>query len=759
VQVAVPVPLRRTFTYLWPDIAPEPQAGVRVRVPFGRRRLTGVVVETAPTVGEPPRRLRLVESILDVEPALPAPLLKLAAFTAEHYVAPLGEVLRAFLPAGLGSRWREERSGEALPNIVTWVLRGAEVGGSPPEEGTARRRQRAPARERVLALLEEAGGGLPLDRLRAAGASAAVIRSLLRRAEVRLEKRQEPPSIATVQVTDPLQHGGQFDPGADPEGDLDPAQTAAVHALVAAVHGRRAERFLLFGVTGSGKTEVYLRAAAAALEAGHGVLILVPEIALTPALVGRLARRFGDRLAVLHSGLSPRRRAAAWGRLRRGEARLALGARSALFAPLARLGLIIVDEEQEATYKQEETPRYNARDLALVRGRIESCPVVLVSATPALETYARAMAGRDRILRLPRRVAGRPLPVVRIVDRRAEFRSAGRVELLSPVLTEALADIGREGSQAMLLVHRRGWAAFLLCRACGDPIRCSACSVSLTLHRADRRLACHYCGRTRALPAACPTCSERALQEIGAGTERVEEELHRVAPGLRVLRMDADTVRGAGGHARLLARFAAGEADVLVGTRMVAKGHDFPGVRLVGILGGDALLGFPDFRAAEWTFQTVTQAAGRAGRGMDPGQVVLQAFAADHYALRHAAAHDAEGFYAAEDRFRRALLYPPHAVLAAVRVRHRNEKRAAARIAALAADLRADPDAGEHLRILGPAPAPLARLRTYHRFHLLLKARSRRRLSAVLHRLAARLEQDRVPPGEVACDVDPSSLL
>ncbi len=742
VAVAVPLPLRRTFSYLWPEGLPEPRAGQRVRIPFGRRRLTGIVLEEE-VEGQAMAGLRPVEAVVDADPLLPPRLLELIRFAADYYLVPIGEMFRAVLPGGMAPAGEGQPASRPIRRVA--VLQAPPAGCGAWEEILPR----APAQRRAVKRLRQGGGRVPVSDLRAAGVSAAVLRSLADRGALAWD--EEPLPAARPE--------GLASAASHPPINLSDEQVPAVEAIRAAVAGREAASFLLHGVTGSGKTEVYLRAAAACLAMGRGVLILVPEIGLTPSLVGRLSREFGPRLAALHSALPARQRRAHWDRVRRGEAPLVVGARSAVLAPLPDVGLIIVDEEQDGSYKQEETPRYHARDLALVRGRLESCPVVLASATPAMETYARAAGGKHGLLTLTRRVARRGLPAFHIIDLRQEFREVGRETLLSRALLEALRDNHAAGGQAMLLRNRRGWAAFLLCRACGEPVGCRNCSVSLTLHRSRGRLLCHYCGLSLPVPPACPSCGDAALQEMGAGTERVEEEIARALPELRILRMDADSVRRQGGHARLLARFAAGEADLLVGTQMIAKGHDFPGVTLVGILGGDQILALPDFRAAEWTFQLATQAAGRAGRGNVPGRVLLQAFRADHYALRRAREHDYAGFFAQEDRFRRALLYPPHAVLAAVRVQHREAARAAALIEDLARHLRADPEGGEHIRVLGPAPAPLARLRGRHRFHLLVKARSRTRLAAVLRRLADRQEAARGGAGAASIDVDPSTIL
>jgi primosomal protein N' (replication factor Y) len=711
-------------------------------VPFGRRRLTGVVLGEAPSGGDAGLRLRTVEKIVDADPVLPQVVMDLVRFAADHYVVAEGEVLRAALPAGMAAAGGRP----AAPPTTQIFSLSSSPEKWPSELGCL---GRAPAQAEVFRFIMDAGGPVPRQMLTAAGMPAAALRALVKRGYVQ----------QILETQQPLQVQPRPELVGAPVTRVTPDQKQAIDRLIHAIGEAKNAPFLLHGVTGSGKTEVYLRAAAASLEQGRQVLIMVPEIGLTPALSERLAQRFGPLLAILHSGMTGTQRRAHWDRVRRGEARVVVGARSAIFAPLEDVGLIVVDEEHDTSYKQDETPRYSGRDLALVRARLEGCPVVLASATPSMESYNRTCTGQDQLLTLPTRVGKGTLPPFQIVDLRQEFKEVGRSTLLSRALIAALDQVRRDGEQAMLMLNRRGWASFLLCRACGDPISCGQCSVSLTLHRQAGRLVCHYCGHDRVVPASCPACSEDALQEMGAGTERIEDELSSQLPDLRVLRMDADSVRQAGGHGVILSRFAAREADVLLGTQMIAKGHDFPGVTLVGILGGDAALAYPDFRAAEWTFQLVAQAAGRAGRGQRGGRVILQAFRADHYALQHACHHDYEGFYAQEDVFRRALLYPPHAALAAVRVRHKDFTAGAQLVQRLGEQLRADPDGGEHLRILGPAPAPLARLRGYYRFHLLLKAHRRRRLTSVLQRLADSLEGMSLAGGFVTIDVDPLSLM
>jgi primosomal protein N' (replication factor Y) len=537
---------------------------------------------------------------------------------------------------------------------------------------------------------------------------------------------------------------------------LTPDQEAALEAVEADLAGERFRVHLLAGVTGSGKTEVYLRAIASALEQGRTALLLVPEIGLAPILARAVRGRFGEVAAILHSALRPDERLAEWRRVREGTARVVLGARSAVFAPIRRLGIVVVDEEHEAAYKQEESPRYHGRDLALVRAAREGAVALLGSATPSLESWHRARRGMYRLSLLPRRVGDRPLPQVEIVDMREEFRSTGSTAPLSGRLVEALAGLRARGEQAIVLLNRRGYSSFVLCRECGETVLCPRCELSLTYHRGGERLRCHYCNHTRPRPTRCPGCSSPHLHFGGEGTERAERHLLRHIPDLRVLRMDRDTVRAREGHLRILSRFEAGEAEVLLGTQMVAKGHDFPRVTLVGVLAADAILGRPDFRAAERTFQLITQVAGRAGRGDRPGRVLVQAFRPGHPAIRSALTQDHAGFASKEMRYRRALGYPPCSHLARVLVSDGDLGRARARAREAAEALAA---AGEgRLVLLGPAPAPLARLRGRHRIHLLARATARGRLVAALRAMLQTLDPEGGAPRGLIVDVDPLQL-
>ncbi|PYQ18471.1 MAG: primosomal protein N', partial [Acidobacteria bacterium] len=512
--------------------------------------------------------------------------------------------------------------------------------------------------------------------------------------------------------------------------------------------------FLLHGITGSGKTEVYFRAAEAALARGKGALILVPEIALTPLLVRAANARFGRIVSVLHSELSAGERHDQWWRIREGDAPVVVGARSAVFAPLPEVGLLVVDEEHDGAYKQEDSPRYHARDVAVMRGRLEGAPVVLGSATPSVESHANAEKGKYKRLVLPCRIGRQGLPKVEVVDRRAVLRAGGD-PILSPVLREALAARLTRGEQSLLLLNRRGWATSLLCRECGAQASCPNCSVSLTLHQGGRTALCHYCGHEAPAAAVCVSCGGAYLRLSGFGTERVVEAVEAALPAARVARLDRDQAGRRGVVAKTLAAFEAGETDVLVGTQMIAKGHDFPRVTLVGVIDADVGLGFPDFRAAERTFQLLTQVAGRAGRGDVAGEVILQSHLPDHYALLFACAQDYPAFFEREMEFRRTMGYPPFTALLNLVIRAADPRKGATEAEALARALRES--APGRFRLLGPAHAPLARLRGEHRFQILMKGSRPAMREAVREALVARYGPTRWPG--IAVDVDPVSVM
>ena len=514
---------------------------------------------------------------------------------------------------------------------------------------------------------------------------------------------------------------------------------------------------LLHGVTGSGKTEVYIQAAEGTIARGKTCLVLVPEIGLTPQLVERFADRFPGRTAVLHSGLTKKQRIDEWLRIRGGFAPIVVGTRSAVFAPLWNLGLIVVDEEHETSYKQEETPRYNGRDTAVVRAKKAGATIVLGSATPSMESFQNAESKKFAYVHMSTRVEDRPLPAVEIVNMREEYASEGKQTIFSRRLLQGIAERLELGEQSMVLLNRRGFAAFLLCRHCGFTFQCTSCSVAMTYHRGVHSLLCHYCGQSRRPPQKCTECGSEYVQFVGEGTERIEADLREFYPQARIGRIDRDTMRHVRDFERVLGGFRRGEIDVLVGTQMIAKGHDFPQVTLVGVLAADAALSMPDFRAAERTFQLLTQVAGRSGRGDRPGEVIIQSFFPDHYTFQLACTQRFEDFYARESRYRKAMFYPPFTALAGIVVTDRDKEKAASSARSVGEFLNSVRT--DAVRILGPAPAPLERVKQVHRYQLLIKASSRTPLHRLLEALRTHLEAQKLGGTKVLIDVDPVSLL
>jgi len=514
---------------------------------------------------------------------------------------------------------------------------------------------------------------------------------------------------------------------------------------------------LLHGVTGSGKTEIYMQAVEHFLASGKTSLILVPEIGLTPQLTDRFASRFPDQTAIVHSSLTRRQRIDEWLRIYRGEVPIVIGTRSAVFAPLDNLGLIVVDEEHETSYKQEEVPRYHARDTAVMRAKLARAAVVLGSATPSMESFHNAESKKYTYIGLTARVEDRPLPAVEIVNMREEYAAEGKQVVFARRLLQAISARLERGEQTMILLNRRGYAAFLLCRHCGFTFQCSSCSVAMTYHRSIEKLLCHYCGLARRPPERCPECDSEYIHYVGEGTERLEAELKHSFPDARVGRIDRDTMRHMRDYERVLGGFRAGNIDILVGTQMIAKGHDFPRVTLVGVVGADAPLALPDFRAAERTFQLLTQVAGRSGRGDRPGEVVIQSYFPDHYTFQLAITQRFEDFFARESRYRKAMFYPPFTALAGIMVSDRDAVRAsnmAREVGEFLDSLRSNA-----IRILGPAPAPLERIKRMHRHQLLIKSSSRSTLHHLLDRLRQHIEDRKIGVTRVIIDVDPVSLL
>ena len=782
-SVALPVPFQAPFTYRMPAGVPVPERGVRVQVPFGSRRMIGVVVGAA-TEAEG-RALKEVAQVLDESPLVEPALLDLAGWMADHYLAPPGECLRLVLPpAGVRAsravvrlaKPAEGADDPVLQHLKDGPLRLSTLGKrlGRDAQGSVLRLRRAGLVEveqaidapgfrevRVAVVADPAiaprgrAQAEVLERLRAAGGRARVADLVRERPSLRgaINRLADKGALRLVDERDVRGPGGL--PAREAEAVVPTAdQKAVLSPLVAAVEHTGFRTFLLHGITGSGKTEVYFRAVEAALARGRGAIVLVPEIGLTPMLLRAARSRFGETVSLLHSELSAGERHDQWWRIREGDARVVVGARSAVFAPVPDLGLVVVDEEHDGSYKQDESPRYHGRDVAVMRARLEGCPAVLGSATPSVESHANALRGKYERLVLPRRIGPQGLPEVQTVDRREVLRAGGD-PILSPALRDALAARLARREQSLVLLNRRGYATSLLCRECGQEAMCPNCSVSLTLHQGGRWALCHYCGYEAKAPTSCPSCKGAYLRFTGFGTERVVEAIHAALPSARIDRLDRDRVRRRGVLAQTLAAFEKGEIDVLVGTQMIAKGHDFPRVTLVGVVDADVGLGIPDFRSAERTFQLLTQVAGRAGRGETRGEVILQTHMPDHYALGHACEQDYDSFFEREMEFRRTMGYPPVTALVNVIVRSADGAKGATEADALARALRAA--AGGRYRVLGPAHAPLARLRNEHRFQVLLKGHRPAMRDAVRAAMTARYGEQRWPG--VAVDVDPLTVM
>ena len=799
-DVSLPVPLDQLFTYSLPEtLWHRVQVGCRVFVPFGVRKLTGVVLAVA---DDPPATpVKEVLRLLDEQPVLDCEMIALGRWVAAYYCAPLGEVLRTLTPltgelhssklyeltdAGRDAlRQLSLASNEndpvlrviellrnrpltaayikqKVPNAAGalrslqkkgWIqLEDVQADRDPLRASAERLRvvrissqpenaPKLPKWEReLLAYLELHPGTHNLAELETAVKNAsASARSLARKGFLQLETENPLP------LADPR-----------PVRTLNPAQLTAYQEIEASLREGKFQAFLLQGVTGSGKTEVYLRVIDACLAFGRGALLLVPEIALTPAVAGQFISRFGDQVAILHSAFNDVERAEQWRRIQAGKARVVVGTRSGAFAPVRDLGLVVVDEEHDASYKQQDAPRYNGRDVAMVRAQRANACVVLGSATPSLESRYNAERAKYKFLRLPDRIEQRPMAQVELIDMRREFLETRKPATFSRRLADAIAERLEKGEQTMLLLNRRGFSSFVVCRSCGERLECVNCSVTLTYHRRDRCMLCHYCSYAARVPSVCPKCASEYLQFIGVGSEKVEDELHQQFPAARIARMDRDTVTGKRRFETILHGFRGGDFDILVGTQMIAKGHDIPNVTLVGVVSADVGLGMPDFRAAERTFQLLTQAAGRAGRGNIPGIVLIQTINPDHYAIRFASGQNYEGFYEKEIQFRKLMRYPPFSALANVLVRSEKQDHAMSMSAELGRLLNPAPDG---MKVLGPAEAPVAKLKSEYRYQLLLKAVSRKHLNEVLQQLRAFALQHKWGPTALVIDVDPLTLL
>ena len=740
VSVAVPVPFLDLLTYNVPPQFAPPPVGARVRVPVGPRTVTGVVVEAVATGGTPVEVKDLLE-VVDADSFLPPAIVELCQWVADYYLAGIGDAVAVALPPGARDRasaFRTRRTAALTPH-------GRSTAGESVGEEDVRLTDR---QREALSALAAATAPVPLSDLKERGVTADVLGRLAARGLVAL--------LEEAHERDPFGDAAVRDIVRDPLRQLTEEQAGALQQLESLADLREFRVALLHGVTGSGKTEIYLRLAQRVCAAGRRVLMLVPEIALTPSVAALFRSAFGDRVAIQHSALSDGERHDQWHRIRRGDVDLVIGTRSAVFAPLAHLGLVIVDEEHDASYKQEEAPRYHGRDVAVMRASREGALVVLGSATPSMESYQNAIAGKYARLVLERRVLDRPLAAVRLVNMRDEYAAEGPDIVISRDLAAAIEARLSRREQVVVLLNRRGYSTAVICRQCGDTFDCPNCSISLTVHTARNgwRVRCHYCNYTVMVPKACRKCAAPYLEHTGFGTEKVEQHLRDLFPNARVGRVDRDSVRRKGSLASLLSRFAAAELDVLVGTQMIAKGHDFPGVTLVGVISADVGLGLADFRAAERTFQLLTQVAGRAGRGERPGEAVIQTLYPEHYSVQLATRQDYPAFFDREIAFRRGMRYPPLVALVNGVVRGRTFADAMQTAAEVVRRL--ETISSGSFSILGPAPAPLAKLRGEHRVQFFLKGSRRAEMRQALRAVLAEMPEIR---RRVTIDVDPLSVL
>ncbi len=816
VDVAVPVGVRKTFAYsVPPGFRGAIAAGMRVLVPFGRKLLTGYVVRALDHRQIGKFKLRALQELLDPEPAIPESLVRTALWVAEYYFASPGEVLRALFPAGTqiagsqqvrlspkaatiiggglrppGLKRQENALLEVLaPGKAMTVKELANRSGVRNAEAwleslisgewicletklkPARVRSKeqlgiralpagpeimvglTPAQKRLYDLAASSATPLRLqEALRAAESTLSIARALKRKGIVAIE----PAKIDRV----PLELGVTADAISV---KLTPVQQRIVDEILEIILHMKASRCLIHGVTGSGKTEVYLQLIAEVLKRGWTALFLVPEIGLTPMLSRLVSARFPDQVALMHSGLSAGERFDQWNRIRHGRSKVVVGTRSAVFAPLKDLRFVVIDEEQDSSYKQDESPCYHAREVAWHRVRQSNGVLLMGSATPSIETfYAATHKGEMNYFCLPERIEAKPLPQVTVVDMGLEFQRHGKTKIISQTLEEGLRECMRRGEQAIVLLNRRGYARTLLCRSCGHVVGCPECSVSMIYHQQENRLTCHYCGREKEVPARCSNCGGPYMYYAGVGTEQLESILRALLPGARIARLDRDVTRRRGALRTTLYSFEQRKLDLLVGTQILAKGHDFPAVTLVGVVAADSGLSFPDFRAAERTFQLLTQVAGRAGRGTAPGRVIIQSFYPDNYALRFAREQDYRGFFAKEIEFRRLMGYPPFLNLVQILVSDADADKAARNAEKIARILRqqiAGNEGATQPRVSGPAPAPLEKLRGKCRVQILLKWHPGSNPAALLQDCFADLARHKISAAKVHVDVDPLSLL
>jgi len=798
VDVAVALPVRGTFTYSIPEhFRGIDLVGQPVLVPFGRRRVSGIVLRMLDMPGEELHDIKPLEDLLPFVPALTPEMLELMLFTAEYYFYPPGEVFKGFLPPGVLSFSRmsivitpeglkhikDESNTEEVKKILELARAGRDLkfiskdrmirrstimnlvksgwieikemvkkGGQKPKEETFYVFKQYPdqtisldEKERDLLQVIRQEGGVSSKELKKRFKNVSkILNRLVDAGYIKVEKR-------VVNRIPELELDGET----EAVEELNESQKSAINKIQTAVINREHRVFLLYGVTGSGKTEVYLRAIETCLSRGMGAIYLVPEISLTPQQVLRLRKRFGETVAVLHSAMSRGERFDEWRMLREGKKRVVIGARSAIFAPVLNPGLIIVDEEHDPSYKQEEKLRYNARDLAIVRGRINNAPVILGSATPSIESFYLARKGDYVLLTLPERAVNRELPEVEIVDMRKEKNG-----IFSEKLKEAIKKTIGQNEQAILFLNRRGFAPFVLCVDCGYQFRCPNCSVSMVFHSYTGYLQCHYCNYRIILPEVCPSCRGVKLRQFGYGTERIEKELKDIVPEERILRLDRDTTGGKASFSRMFMQMRKGEKNILIGTQMVSKGLHFPNVTLVGVILAEQGLQFPDFRASERTFQLLMQVAGRAGRGTKGGRVIIQTYDPEQPSIQSASRLDYELFYNNEIHYRQELLYPPFSSLVAIRINGKDRNGVESRAKFLAEALRQiinQEFVSDRVQLLGPAPAALYKLKNVYRWLILLKSPQPESLRRVILKLQEIRDVKKLPG--MIIDVDPQSMI
>jgi primosomal protein N' (replication factor Y) len=815
-EVALPLPFRRMFWYRCsPSEFDQIQRGQRVLVPFQNRKLTGYIVHKhsqLPSESLAAGSIKEILGALDGESLISSEMLKLAEWVSDYYFASLGEVLKACLPPKINLRTKKsvsltsiglkalngKNSAHALSPVEETILEALaknpnldfgqlqKLTGRKLHEDLLRKlasrnwirleqvlERKALSEKQQLAIsletkyrevleetkltllqgsvvrvLEDSVGPMLVSTLQEKlSVPHSTLKSMEKKGIVRLGKER-------IQ-RDPLKDQQHFQD--DQNRELTADQEQAVGDLEPSIRASTFVPVLLHGVTGSGKTEIYLSLIERMLRNQKDSLILMPEIGLTPRVAQEFRSRLGHNVAILHSGLSDGERFDEWWRIRRGEAKVAIGTRSAVFAPLQNLKLIVVDEEHDSSYKQQESPRYHGRDTALMRGKMSDALVLLGSATPAIETFYNARSGKYKYLSLPSRVHSRPLPEVKLVDMRKDFAESQKRSVLSQDLSHAIQDRLDRKEQILILLNRRGFSACVLCRSCGQNVQCRNCSISLTYHRTKNFLLCHYCAYAQKVPKQCPRCGSEHLYFLGEGTEKAEVILEKMFPKARVSRLDRDTAQKKNAHSRILSEFQKQEADILLGTQMISKGHDFPHVTLVGILSADHSLAFPDFHSAERTFQLLSQMSGRAGRGALPGEVLIQTFHPEHYCLKFVTLHDYVGFYEKEIRFRQFMHYPPFSALANILVRDKNLE-AAAKTINLFSNLLLE-CGGADMKILGPTLSPLAKIKLEHRFQLIIKSKSRAKLKEVLKKSIQLGVQRGLELRKVHLDIDPVSLM